>query len=42
MGFDSPRELRSSVSRGRGRPPEVRSVPLPFKSRQEKAKTPPE
>ena len=27
-GFDSRRELRALVARGRGRPPEVRSVPL--------------
>ena len=31
LGFDSPRELRSSVSRGRKRPPEVCSVPLPLR-----------
>ena len=27
-GLDSRRELRALVARGRGRPPEVRSVPL--------------
>ena len=41
-GFDSPRVLRSSVSRGSESPPDSHSLPLPFNSRQEKAKTPPE
>ena len=40
MGFDSQRELRALVARGRGRPPEVRSVPLvlriPFSTKAQK------
>ena len=31
-GFDSRRELRGLVARCRGRPPEVRSVPIPFRA----------
>ena len=30
MGFDSPRELRASVSRGSNSPPDCYSLPLPF------------
>ena len=39
IGFDSRRELRGLVARGRGRPPEVRSVPLVLRIPSDRTKS---